>query len=352
VLIRQTAPVLGAAGSPYDEPGGWQVSVAMRGLRSDDHYRLDEEQVQRHTLGTFVVNHQYAADVTFSYALSERWSVGAGVPWVVASWSIPSPTSPVPGPRAQQDARGLGDISVASRYWLFDTKKHLDGNVALGVGVKMPTGNYRARDMFPDSTGQNNAPRYVDQSVQPGDGGWGLELEAQTFRRFSRWQFFASASYLANPRDTNGTPSLLVSRLPPGAQPSANAGTRVVNSVPDQYLTRVGGAMPIGKSLVASLSYRIEGQRRYDLLGASHGFRRPGLEMFAEPGVSVGVGRQVMSLTVPIAFYRNRKPDPYTGLAGDATFPNFIVLGSYSLRFGGKKTAPGQPFTPVPKDKQ
>jgi hypothetical protein len=349
VLIRQTAPVLGAAGTPYDQPGEWQVNLAMRGLRSDDHYRLDQEQVQRQTLGTFVINHQYAADLMISRAFTERFSLSAGIPWVVASWSIPSPTSPVPGPRAQQDARGLGDISILSRYWLFDTKSHLQGNLAVGAGVKMPTGNYRARDRFPDSTGNNDALRYVDQSIQPGDGGWGLELEAQTFRRFSRAQVFASASYLANPRDTNGTPSLIVSRLPPGAAPPASAGTRVVNSVPDQYLTRAGAAVPIAKTIVASLSYRIEGQRRYDLIGASHGFRRPGVEMFVEPGVSVGVGRQVMSFTVPIGFYRNRKPDPYTGLQGDATFPRFIVLGSYSLRFGGKIGAPAQPFTPVPK---
>ena len=347
MLIRQTAPVLGAAGSPYDEPGQWQVSLAMRGLRSDDHYRLDEEQVQRHTLGTFVINHQYAADLSITRAFSERLSMSVGIPWVVASWSIPSPTSPVPGPRAQQDARGLGDMSVSSRYWLFDTKKYQNGNLAIGVGVKAPTGNYRARDLFPDSAGRNNTLRYVDQSVQPGDGGWGLELEAQTFRRFARAQTFASASYLANPRDTNGTPSLLVSRLPPGVAPSASAGTRVVNSVPDQYLVRIGGAMPIKKILVASLAYRIEGQRRYDLFGASHGFRRPGFEMFAEPGVSIARGRQVMSFTVPVGFYRNRKPDPYTGLQGDATFPRFIVLGSYSVRLGGKK-APAAPFTPVP----
>ncbi|HEX5475252.1 MAG TPA: hypothetical protein VFX12_11370 [Vicinamibacterales bacterium] len=340
MLIRQTAPVIGAAGSPYAVPGQWQISVAMRGLKSDTHYRLDERQVEREELGTYVINRQYAADLTIGYAISSRLSVMAGVPFVAASWSIPTPTSPTPGPRAQQDARGIGDISGSMRYWLFDTANHPDGNLAIGGGLKLPTGNYQAQDMLPDSRGSNDMLRYVDQSIQPGDGGWGIEAEVQGFRRYGRFQLFGSASYLANPRDTNGTPSVSVSRLPPGATPSAASTGRLVNSVPDQYLTRVGTAMPVGKLAVVTLAYRIEGQRRYDLIGASHGFRRPGLEMFVEPGISLSRGRQTMAFSVPIGIYRNRKPDPYTGLEGDATFPGAIALGSYSLRLGGRTVTP------------
>jgi hypothetical protein len=47
-----------------------------------------------------------------------------------------------------------------------------------------------------------------------------------------------------------------------------------------------------------------------------------------------------VAFSVPIGFYRDRKPDPYTGILGDATFPRAIVLGSYSLRFGGEPAAP------------
>jgi peroxiredoxin len=38
---------------------------------------------------------------------------------------------------------------------------------------------------------------------------------------------------------------------------------------------------------------------------------------------------------VPIGYYRNRFPNPYTGNRGDATFPKYIVLASYGYRFGG-----------------
>jgi len=60
------------------------------------------------------------------------------------------------------------------------------------------------------------------------------------------------------------------------------------------------------------------------------------VEMFVEPGLSYGKGRQVFAFSVPIAYYRNRFPNPITGNAGDATFPNYIFLTSYGYRFGGK----------------
>jgi len=335
VLIRQTAPVFGAA-NPYQTPGETQVNLSVRELRSDTHYSLDVEQVQREQLGTNVINRQRALDVTVMHAFTERLALMVGVPFISASWSIPSPTSPV-GPRAQQDAAGLGDISVAGRYWLLDTKTHRTGNFAVGVGLKMPTGKADAQDTFPDRNGNNNQPRYVDQSVQPGDGGWGIELQGQAFRRVRRAQIFGSVAYLINPRDTNDTPSGSVARLPPGAVPAASQADRLVNSVPDQYLARAGAAVPIAKGFVASGAFRAEGMPRYDLIGASHGFRRPGVELFIEPGVTYSKGAQVFSVNVPIGVYRNRKPDPYTGAAGDATFPNYIVLGSYGFTFGAAK---------------
>lgn len=346
MLIRQTAPVFGADGSPYALPGEWQVNVSLRNLRSTDHYSLDQEQVQRQTLGTYVINQQHAADLTINYQQSPRLSFSIGIPFVSASWSIPSPTSPV-GPRAQQDARGIGDISVATRTWLLDTRKHTAGNLAVGIGIKAPTGNDAAQDMYPDSTGKNNQLRYVDQSVQPGDGGWGITADIQGFRRMKRLLLFGSGSYLINPRNTNGTPSLTVARLSPGATPAASNYNKLVNSVPDQFLTRIGTSVGLGRSLAGSIAWRMEGMPRYDLIGRSDGFRRPGLEMFIEPGISLTRGRSTLSLNIPIGFYRNRKPDPYTGLLGDATFPRVIVLAGYSMRFGGVPTFRRTPPTPI-----
>ncbi len=360
MLIRQTAPVFGAGGSPYAQPGEWQVNVSLRNLRSTDHYSLDEEQIQRQTLGTYVVNQQHAADLTVSYQMNPRIGFSVGIPFISASWSIPSPTSG-PGPRAQQDARGIGDISAAARFWMFNTRKRTKGNVAIGIGIKTPTGNSSAQDVYPDSAGNNNQLRYVDQSVQPGDGGWGITTDLQAFKRLNRFLLFASGSYLLNPRNKNDTPSLSVARLAPGATPSASSFNKLVNSVPDQYLARVGTSVGVGRGIAGSIAWRMEGMPRYDLIGRSDGFRRPGLEMFIEPGVSYTVGRSTWSFNIPIGVYRNRKPDAYTGFLGDATFPKFIVLAGYSMRFGGlpqfrrpttpitaNSTTPGGAKPPVP----
>jgi hypothetical protein len=92
----------------------------------------------------------------------------------------------------------------------------------------------------------------------------------------------------------------------------------------------------------------MEGLRRYDLFGASHGWRRPGTEMFIEPGVSYQFGGHTFSFNVPIGYYYNRRPNPYTGNAGDATFPREIFLTSYSWRFGGTKATPPIKTTTAP----
>lgn len=336
MLIRQTAPVFGAA-SPYDAPGTWRANVSFRTLTSDDHYRGKNLQEERHTLGTFVINKQNAADLSLGYALTKRVSLSVAVPFVAASWSIPAPTRPVPGPRAQQDARGIGDVSAAARIWVLDPARHTRRNVAVGLGMKMPTGKYDVKDAIPDTNGLNVAERTVDQSIQPGDGGWGVTAEVQGFTQFKRAMLFASGSYLANPRNTNGAPSLIVTR---GRAADPVNFDKLVNSVPDQYVARVGASMAVWRGLVASTAWRVEGLPRYDLIGDSNGFRRPGVSMFVEPGLAYVRGRHQVNVSMPTGYYFNRKPDPNTGIDGDATFPRYIALASYGFRFGGRKATP------------
>jgi hypothetical protein len=324
--------------NPYARPGETQVTVSTRNLKSTDHYNGTAEQLQRQTLDTYVLNMQHAVDFNITHVFTERVSMSVGLPFVAASWGIPSPTSAGAGARANEDAHGLGDIAVGARAWVLNTQLHRSGNIAVGLGIKTPSGNSGYKDMYPDSAGRNNALRFVDQSVQPGDGGWGLLVDISGFRRIPHGQLFGSLSYLANPRDRNDTTSGSINRSTT-PNPSTAADT-AFNSVPDQFLARFGAAMPIGRTgFAGSLAWRAEGVPRYDLIGASHGFRRPGIELFIEPGVSFAKGRQFYSLQVPIGYYRNRFPNPYTGNAGDATFPKYIVLASYGYRFGKKSMA-------------
>ncbi len=262
--------------------------------------------------------------------------MSVGIPYVNSSWSIPSPTQPIPGPRAVERGRGLGDISIAGRMWVLPTDRFRKGNVAVGLGLKTPSGNSDYQDTFVGSNGQNSMPRPSDMSVQPGDGGWGLMMEVSGFRRIPHAQLFGSANYLANPRDKNTTPSIVTSRLAPDATPTGNPDLWQ-NSVPDQYMVRLGGAVPIKAGFAGMVAWRAEGLPRYDLIGASHGFRRPGVEMFVEPGVSYARGSHIVTFQVPLGYYRNRFPNPYTDAGGDATFPKRIYLASYSYRFGTAK---------------
>jgi hypothetical protein len=346
VLIRNTAPVFGANRRPYQEAGEWQFSLASRNLVSNDRYNGTVEQVQRQTLQNYVTNRQNLLDFAISRAMTNRLALTVAIPYVNSSWASRDPAFPLPAERHEiaQNGRGLGDISATGRYWLFDTETHETWNIAAGGGVKFPTGNADAQDRFPGRTDPANVPRYVDQSVQPGDGGWGLMMEAHGFKAMNRLFLFGSGSYLANPKDMNDTPSILTVLGISTAPGTPNAGLGV-NSVPDQYMTRLGASVGIWKGIGGSVAWRMEGLRRYDLFGDSHGWRRPGTEMFLEPGLSYSYGGHTITFNVPLGYYYNRKPNPYTGNAGDATFPRQIFLSSYSWRFGAKKALAVPPVT-------
>src|SRR5438046_496397 len=113
VLIREAAPVIGAASSTYLRPGEWQLDLSYRDSTATRHYSLDVEQTQRETLGTYVRNTQKQTVFNLTHAISDRMSFAVAVPIVVATWGIPRPlTSPTgPGERATEHGQGLGDIS-------------------------------------------------------------------------------------------------------------------------------------------------------------------------------------------------------------------------------------------------
>ncbi|HEX7069208.1 MAG TPA: hypothetical protein VF190_00310 [Rhodothermales bacterium] len=347
MLIRNNAPVFGANASPYNKPGEWLINVTSRNLVSNDHYNGTVEQVQRQQLQNYVTNRQNLLDIGVTRVFTRRVSLSVGVPFVNSVWASRDPAYPFPQPRREvpQHGRGLGDISATSRAWIFDPQTHPDWNLSAGGGIKFPTGNSEYQDTFKGRVDGVEALRYVDQSVQPGDGGWGLIMEGQAFWHVKRTFLFASGSYLANPRDTNDTPSIIaILGLPTNTGQYAGLG---VNSVPDQYLARIGGTVHVWKGFSASLAWRMEGMKRYDLFGASHGWRRPGTEMFIEPGFSYSQGPHTVSFNVPFGYYYNRRANPYTGNPGDATFPRQIFLTSYSFRMGTKRApATDQPVAP------
>jgi hypothetical protein len=339
ILLRQTAPMFGTTGSLDSEVGSWTITFNGRSSIADQHYRGTEYQAQREHEQTYVVNRQNSITATVGYQLTPRVSLMAGIPFIESSWGIPSPRSGGPAARANENARGLGDVTTLARVALFNPSTSTRSwNIIVGGGVKFPTGSNEATDVFPDGNGNNNVERFVDISVHPGDGGWGAIMDFQGYKQIGRVTTFGGGTWLANPRDT-GTASR-------GNMVSSATPTNV-NTVSDQFVFRAGGSVPITNTVTASLAWRVEGVPRYDLFGHSNGFRRPGVTMYWEPGVTITHGQHAVSFNVPVGYYFNRWSNPNTGSAGDSTFPEYVSIATYSFRFGGKSSAHTMPARPA-----
>jgi hypothetical protein len=349
IIDRTNGPAFSTADEGTFTRGEWQLFFNYRQSTADDHYNGTQFQYQRKELVNYVINTQQLYNLGLSYNFTERFSVFSAISVVNASFSFPSPFASN-GPRREQNASNVGDLAALGRWWLLNPHRHMHGNIAAAFGIKAPTGKYGVEDEYPDIDGTNNTSKAVDQSIQPGDGGWGMIFDLQGYRSFKHVAFYGSGTYTANPRDTNGTPSIIVG-VGLGGNPAF--ADLLENSVPDQYVARTGALFPIArKPLSLSLGFRVEGVPRYDLFGDSHGWRRPGYETFIEPGILWTHRSSTFSLQVPRGIVRNRRPNPYTGNPGDATFPDWILIAGYSHRFGAGAAAlrPTPPALPPGPD--
>jgi hypothetical protein len=312
---------LGAQGINYLNPGQFEGDVSYRFLHSENVFVGTQEQPQLHDVGGR--NTIHSIDVAATYEITPRFSASLTVPFLHDEFSLPNDDKK----RHEGSSGGLGDMRLVGNAWLFSPPDHPNGNINLGVGVKFPTGDDRATD---DYYTANGTPllRPVDIAAQPGDGGWGLFLELQAFQKVIENLFaYASGFYLINPRDTNGTekPSPLFT---------------AVNSVPDQYLGRVGLSYAIwpSKGLSLTLGGRIDGVPVNDAVGGSDGFRRAGYAIYVDPGVNWVFGKNILSVNVPVAVERNLQASPYldNGVVKSSAagaFADYIVVAAYSRRF-------------------
>jgi hypothetical protein len=238
------------------------------------------------------------------------------------------------GERHETSSGGLADIRLSAGYWLFNAEKHPNFNFAVGLGLKLPTGNYNAKDIFYNQGADKNSDveAVVDQSIQPGDGGLGFTTDIQGFYSLGHnFMLLTNLYYLFNPMETNGV--------------STRNGSSEF-SCPDQFAARIGTFyMTPVSGLSTFLGGRVEGVPAYDLIGSSAGYRRPGYVVSVEPGVGYNLRNVSFNLTVPIALYRNRTQSyedkqrtMETGVYrhGDAAFADYLINLSFSYKFGGK----------------
>ena len=312
----------------YLAPNRWQISVGYRKQRSHRHFVGTEEQHEREEAETEIVNDVHLFDVGVTYQMTHRTSLSVGVPFMVATRTRPGkldiPRLGRAGPDQISHSSGVGDISVSGRMWLVRPPSETRQNISFGIGVKIPTGNEGVTDTVQTATGPQKI--VVDQSIQLGDGGWGLALDTQAFKVIKQTTLYASGVYLLNPRNTNGV------------RTGRSRASEAIMSVSDQYLARTGIVVPFKpvRGMSLSIGGRLEGVPPRDLIGKSDGFRRPGYAISIEPGVNFVRKRDTWTLSVPIAVVRNRQrstSDIIDRRHGDAAFADYVILAGYSHRF-------------------
>ena len=347
VAIRHFSSCFGnSLESNLVEPGSWQLGMNYRYFRSFRHFRGTEEEPDRIANNSEVINNSHAWDFTITYGLSNRLYANFTLPFVINTRS--SLYEHGRDERNLTYSRGMADVRIGAGYWLLNPDENQNGNIALGAGLKLPTGDYNASDIF-YNVGPEGTPqvRPVDQSIQPGDGGFGLSLDAQLYLKLSdRIYAYGSGFYLINPRETNETRTFRET-LSPILQNEA------IMAVPDQFSVRGGinYAFPI-TGLGGSLGMRYEGVPVEDLVGGNGGFRRPGSVISVEPGISYMKDNITLGLNVPVAVRRNR-PQSITDMEteqntgnprnGDAAFADYLINFSISYRISKKIDVPVLP---------
>lgn len=320
--IRFISPVVGGQGDVYLTRHTWQVGLSYRRLASDQFVVGREVRNDLGPGGQAPSIRNNSIAVSVAYALSNRLSVTASLPFTEGKEARIYPDNQ----RHGTSAAGPGDANVVATLWLRGTGLEPRGNLAVGFGFKAPTGSNHAEDDFWNKNG--TIVRFpVNQSIQPGDGGWGLIFEIQGFQPiFSRTYLYAAGSYIANPRKVTD-----VARAPTNP---------ALWGVPDTYDARAGVSTRVGQGIALSLGARLDATSKRDLIGggAHIGYRRPGMVGYVDPGVAVTRGSRTFSLSIPLRAYKNYRPsylDQVTGSPGGGGLATYLILASFSQRLSG-----------------
>ena len=164
------------------------VDIGYRVFNSNKYFQGTNEIARP----TAIRNHQNIFDVGIEYVLTPRWSLIADVPVFDGTRNQLYP------PTGIFQVGGIGDITVGAQRWIFRPPTENGGNVAVSASLKIPTG-------IDDATGSalykgQIVKATADQSMQPGDGGWGFSIGTQAYKTL--WpiaSLYAQGNYLFNP---------------------------------------------------------------------------------------------------------------------------------------------------------
>lgn len=323
-------------GTDIRTEAGFQASVGYRWLHSDRHFVGDTEHPERQAEGSEVINDSHYIELGLTYNFNPRWSVNLYVPFVFNDRSQVVRSNDVARTiltRYATQSYGIGDIRVTGGAWILDPVDMPKANLLVSMGFDAPTGQKDATDtfqVFDNASRQIVArERTVDQSIQPGDGGWSILAEIYGYYTLTeRLNAYVNGAYYFTPEEMSGVPTF------------RGGSGEAIMSIADTYMGRVGVDYVLFPKLgiSASLGGRIEGVPVYDAIGGSLGFRRPGFAISVEPGVMISRNDWTFGVTTPVAVYRNREQSVPDKMAtpsrhGDAAFADFLVLATISRRF-------------------
>ncbi|TLV03388.1 transporter [Dyadobacter luticola] len=342
VAIRSTGNACMLAHADSTDHQQWILTTSGRYFKSFRHYSGTEENKDRLKQHTEVINHTASIDINLTRILNDRWSIMIDLPVISNARSSLYEHGLINGvnkfnERHSTHSFGVGDMRIAAYHWLFDPKKSTRGNIQVGLGIKLPTGDYDYQDYW-HNVGPNGSKelRTVDQSIQLGDGGTGFTVEANMYRNITHnFGVYANFYYLVNPREQNGVRTYRETLTP-------RLANEAIMSVPDQYMARGGVSYAIRHNLTFAAGARLEGIPVHDIVGGSGDFRRPGYVWSIEPSLNYQVNKVSIFVSVPVALARNRTQSVTdkensvtygTYIRGDAAFADYSVNAGISFKF-------------------
>jgi hypothetical protein len=311
---------LGLQNQPYLPARQWQLQASFQYVNTDEFYVGSQRNDAAGPLGQAPHRVVSLLNVDVLYGLTNRFSVDLTIPFLTGSgqWLQGTAVSPK---LYHFDQSGLGDVSIQAEYWVLDPTKPSRVKGSMSVGIKAPTGKYKATALQYSPQGDVEKP--IDEAVQLGNGGWEILFRAQGTAVMAGPLFgYASAYYglslTEHANVLNGT---------------------VLRGVPDTYSARLGVAYLLRRlaGLVLSAGGRINGVTVRDVIGGGDLYwRRPGYEVYFEPGVTWTGGKNTMSASVPLRVYQNKLDsllDKSLNRHVGADFAHYLLLVSYARRF-------------------
>ncbi|MEP7086262.1 MAG: hypothetical protein ABI884_02915 [Gemmatimonadota bacterium] len=326
--VRFTSPNLNGKDNSYLNDHGWQLGVGYRWLHADRFYvgHAYEPGLSPGAKPIEITDH--TLNLSATYAFTNHFSVELDVPFEANRESFIQGD----GLRHGSSSTSMGDISVVGNVWLLQPLDHANGNVSLSLGVKAPTGSTDKTGAFYTSS-SSTVTVPDNNTIQSGDGGWGIVLQTSAFRRLAgRLSAYAAGDYLVSPKSHTNVPA-----------PAVLGGA--LTGVTDEYSAHagLGFALAPKRGISVSLGGRIDGVPVHDLVGGGDQyFRRPGYTIYAEPALSLTFAKSpfsrlgsTLSLSVPVALDQNREAsvgEQRSGTHYGGNFARYLIFLNYSIR--------------------